>query len=102
MKLAAEKNLNKYAFPVINLKGKQVSYPVNISYNTWGFGCAEGIFGPKNWMILDIPGTHMIHQKYNNTHGGTIEFKDRIPTSNDGRVKRLSGVDFWNKLTNKF
>lgn len=30
MKLAAEKNLNKYAIPVINLKGKQITYPVNI------------------------------------------------------------------------
>ena len=98
MKLAAEKNLNKFAFPVMNLKGKQITYPVNIHYHTWGFGCGKGIFGPKNWMILDILGTYAIHQSYNNTHGGKIEFKDRIPTSKDKRVESISGMYMSNEL----
>jgi len=91
MKLAAEKNLNRYTFPVINLKGKQVTYPVEINYNDWGFGCSKGIFGSKNWMIMDILGTYVIHKMYNDVHEGRVEFKDRIPKSSDNRVKFVSG-----------
>ena len=98
MKLAAEKNLNKYAFPVINLKGKTVDYPFVIEHGSWGFACEKGIFGPKNWMILDIFGTYIIHQMYNNTHGGEILFADRIPTPNDKRVKYLSNSHVSYKL----
>ena len=98
VKLAAEKCLNKYVFPVINLKGKKVSYPFTIRHNDWGFGCFEGIIGPKNLMILDILGTSIIHQIYNDRHGGTIEYKDKIPTPNDGRVKLTSGKHISKKL----
>jgi hypothetical protein len=47
MKLAAEKNLNKFVFPVISLKGKKIEYPFEIQCGSWGFACSNGIFGPE-------------------------------------------------------
>lgn len=98
MKLAAEKNLNKFAFPVINLKGEKIEYPFKIDCGTWGFACDNGIFGAKHWMILDILGTYIIHRFYNNNQDGKIEFSDRIPTSNDNRVKYWSNFCFSYKM----
>ena len=75
MKLAAEKNLNKFAFPVISLKGKPVNYPFKASYGSLDFGCGSGIFGPKNWMIMDVLGTYIIHSTYNSHENEVFDLK---------------------------
>jgi hypothetical protein len=89
MKLAAEKNLNKFAFPLFSIKGRKIVNPCSVSYSTFGFSCEQGEFGPKNRMIMDILGTYIIHLLYN-TEEGKIEFRHKIPTQNDPRVKQKS------------
>ena len=57
IKLASEKSFNLAICPVINIKGKTVTYPFVIKHKTFGFGCMDGILGPKNMMIMDIIAT---------------------------------------------
>jgi hypothetical protein len=98
MKLAAEKNLNKFAFPVFNIKGRKIAYPFKAAVgNSFGFGCERGTFGPKNLMLMDILGTYIIHGWFNKKDG-KVEFKHKIPTSNDPRVKHLSSLYISYKL----
>lgn len=93
MKLASEKNLNKFAFPLFNIKGRPIKNPCVVKYNSnVGFICDQGTFGPKNMMILDILGTYLIHSFYNLKDRDGVDFSCRIPTSNDGRVKYLSSA----------
>lgn len=105
MKLAAEKNLNKFAFPVFSIKGRKITYPYKVVHNSFGFMCERGTFGPKNWMIMDILGTYIIHNWYNK-RDGKVEFKHKIPTSNDPNTKRMSSAFVSYKLlkyvTSKF
>lgn len=97
MKLAAEKNLNKFAFPLFSIKGRKIVNPCSASFSTFGFQVDKGEFGPKNWMVMDILGTLIIHTAYN-FRNGKAEFVHKIPTQNDPRVKNLSGVNVSYKL----
>jgi len=85
MKLASEKSFNRGICPVMNIKGKTVTYPFVVKHKTFGFYCNEGILGPKQMMIMDIIGTSLIHYVYGNT-----SFSDRIPTPKDIRVRKIS------------
>jgi len=97
MKLAAEKNLNKFAFPLFSIKGRQIVNPCRVSYNTFGFSCEQGEFGPKNWMIMDILGTYIIHRVYN-VRKGKVEFIHKIPTLKNPRVQQKSSLGISYKL----
>jgi predicted transcriptional regulator len=97
MKLAAEKNLNKFSFPLFSIKGRKIVNPCSASYSTFGFRLDQGEFGPKNLMVMDILGTLIIHTAYN-FRNGKAEFIHKIPTQNDGRVKKASGLGFSYKL----
>jgi hypothetical protein len=107
MKLASEKNLNKFAFPLFNIKGRIITTPCVVEHSSdISFACDQGTFGPNNMMILDILGTYLIHHVYNLKDRTQIDFGCRIPTSNDGRVKRISSNYISYKLlkyvTNRF
>ena len=68
IKLASEKCLNKFSFPIISIKGKPIlKYPYHVGWGKFGFICHKGKFGPKDMMILDILGTYIIHKIYNNS-----------------------------------
>jgi predicted DNA-binding protein len=86
MKLASEKCFNRTICPVMNIKGKTVTYPLTVKHKTFWFRCDRGILGPKQMMIMDIIGTKLIHGVYGNS-----SFSDRIPTYNEIRVKKISG-----------
>ncbi|MGO9137279.1 MAG: hypothetical protein ACLP9S_04760 [Syntrophales bacterium] len=91
MKLAVERNLNKYAFPVFGIKGRPIdNYPCHAQYNLLEFFCDKGEFGAKNWMMMDVLATYLIHRYYN-FKDGILEFKHTIPTSKDRRVMDVSG-----------
>ena len=64
MILIADKNLNKFAYPVFPIKGREITHPHTASYGTSHFICAEGHMKPKNWMIMDIFGTYIYHGVY--------------------------------------
>jgi hypothetical protein len=85
IKLASEKSFNRGICPVMNIKGKTVTYPFVIKHKTFEFRCDGGILGPKQMMIMDIIGTSLIHDVYKNT-----SFSDRIPTPKDIRVRKIS------------
>ena len=97
MKLAAGKNLNKFAFPLFSIKGRKIVNPCSVSYSTFGFRLDKGEFGPKNWLVMDILGTLIIHTAYN-LRSGKAEFVGRIPTQNDPRVKKASEAGISYKL----
>lgn len=101
MKLAAEKNLNKFAFPLFSIKGRKIVNPCSVSYSTFGFQLDKGEFGPKNWMVMDILGTYVIHKAYN-FRNGKVEFVHKIPTQNDPRVRQLSRLKISYKLLKYF
>jgi hypothetical protein len=86
MKLAAEKSLNRGICPVMNIKGKTVTYPFTLQYNYFSFACAQGILGAKQMMVMDIIGTHLIHRLHKN-----FSFSGRIPQPKEKRVKEISG-----------
>jgi len=86
MKLASEKSFNRSVCPVMNIKGKTVTYPFQLKYNNFHFESGRGILGPKQMMIMDIIGTKLIHLHY-----GDQSFSDRIPTDNEKRIKQDSG-----------
>ena len=98
-KLACEKNLNKYVYPVVKRNHKQITYPFEIKDNGRVFTCDQGIFGAKNFMIMDILGTYAIHGVYNKMlKGREINFHDKIPTPTDHYVKKLSGHKLSRKI----
>jgi len=97
MKLAAEKNLNKFAFPLFSIKGRKIVNPCSASHSTFGIQLDRGEFGPKNWLVMDILGTLIIHTGYN-FRNGKAEFVHKIPTQNDPRVKNASGQNISYKL----
>jgi hypothetical protein len=99
MKLAAEKNLNKFAFPLFSIKDRKIVNPCSASYSNFGFRLDKGEFGPKNWLVMDILGALIIHTGYN-LRNGKPEFAHKIPTQIDGRVKKASGTDISYKLLN--
>lgn len=82
---AAEKNLNKFAFPVFSIKGRPVNYPCSYKYNDYTFSCEQGRLGPGNWMMMDLLGTIMIQNMSKQT--GTLDFTRKIPTQRDYHVK---------------
>jgi hypothetical protein len=86
IKLASEKSFNRGICPVMNIKGKTVTYPFIIEHKTFKFGSTAGILGPKQMMIMDVIGTKLIHDLFGNT-----SFSDRIPTPKDLRVRNKSG-----------
>jgi hypothetical protein len=91
MKLAAERNLNKFLFPIFTIMGRPIdNYPYHAQYNMLELFCDKREFGAKNWMIMDVLGTYLIHKCYN-LNDGILEFKHTIPTSKDRRVMDVSG-----------
>lgn len=88
--LAAEKNLNKNIFPVVSLKGKEISYPFMKQLKDQKMRCTAGKFGSKNLMIMDILGTYAMHWAYNRFDDGSISFTSRIPTDRNMKVSHLS------------
>ena len=98
-KLAAEKNLNKYLFPIFSIKGRPVNYPVKVKYVDREVFCTQGMFDAKSWMMMDILGTYIIQRLYNrNEDKAKVEFRHKIPTQSDSRVKRNSGTCISYKL----
>jgi len=90
MKLAAERNLNKFVFPIFSHKNRQIDrYPYPAQHRLLKFFLDQGEFGPKNLMVLDVLATYLIHVRYN-VRDEIFEFKHKIPTQNDGRVKNNS------------
>ncbi|OQC14399.1 MAG: hypothetical protein BWX72_01360 [Firmicutes bacterium ADurb.Bin080] len=90
MKLAAEKNLNRYSFPVVATKGKPLSHNKAFKQGDFQFLCEKGILGAKQFMVLDAVATLAIHSTYNYPITQKINCNDRIPTMNDQRVKNNS------------
>ena len=88
--LAAEKSLNRNIFPVVSLKGKEISYPFIKQLKDQKMRCTAGKFGPKNMMIMDILGTYAMHWAYNRFDGNSISFTSRIPTGRNMKVSHLS------------
>jgi hypothetical protein len=86
IKLASEKSFNRSICPVMNIKGKTVTYPFVLKYDNFHLQSGRGILGPKNMMIMDIIGTKLIHFLHENQ-----SFSSRIPMSNEKSVKALSG-----------
>lgn len=70
--LAAEKSLNRNIFPVVSLKGKEISYPFIKQLKDQKMRCTAGKFGSKNLMIMDILGTYAMHWAYNRFDDGSI------------------------------
>jgi len=91
MKLAAEKSLNKFAFPVFSIKGRQTTYPFTTQMGSFGFQCEKGTFGVKNWMVMDILGTYIIHRFFN-LRDGEVEFQHKIPLSRDPKAEKVSSA----------
>lgn len=89
IKLASEKNLNKFSFPVISTKGKPLCHNKILSFGSHKFLCETGHYGAKQMMIMDLLGTYLIHKLYNK-NTDIISFNSKIPTSNDSRVKECS------------
>ncbi len=87
MKLAAEKNLNRYSFPVIATKGKPLCHNQVLNKAIPSF------FAKQEYMAEadddnNLLGTYMIHGTYNFPSKREIDYTDRIPTSNDKRVQK--------------
>lgn len=86
IKLASEKSFNRSVCPVMNIKGKTVTYPFILKFNNFHLQSGRGILGPKQMMVMDIIGTKLIHILHKNQG-----FSDRIPLSDEKLVKKLSG-----------
>jgi hypothetical protein len=86
IKLASEKSFNRSICPVMNIKGKTVTYPFELKYNNFRLASGQGILGPKQMMVMDIVGTKLIHLFY-----GDQNFSDRIPTPKEKPVIKASG-----------
>ena len=93
MKLASDKSFNRSVCPVMNIKGKTVTYPFQVKYNNFHLQSGGGILGPKQMMIMDIIGTKLIHDQY-----GNQDFSGRIPANNEKQVKEKSGLYMSSKL----
>ncbi len=93
IKLASEKSFNRGVCPVMNIKGKTVTYPFKLQYNNFNLQSGRGILGPKQMMIMDIIGTKLIHYLY-----GNQDFSGRIPLNNEKIVKEKSGLYMSAKL----
>jgi hypothetical protein len=93
IKLASEKSFNRGVCPVMNIKGKTVTYPFQVKYNNFKLQSGRGILGPKQMMIMDIIGTKLIHIIY-----GNQDFSGRIPLNNEKLVKEKSGLYMSAKL----
>lgn len=103
IKLAAEKNLNKYTFPIVSIKGKEIKeYPIKHQWKVIKFVCANGIYGAEERMIGDILGTIQLLKTNNRKADTALDFSNRIPTSNDSRVKDISGMYISEKLLKYF
>jgi len=93
VKLASERNLNKFTFPVKAIKGKPVpEYPIINKYKKIQFLCEQGIFAEKERMIMDIICTDIIHNQYNPTVQYRNDFSKRIPTQKEPMVKKSSSL----------
>ncbi len=90
MKLAAEKNINRYSFPVIAKKGNPLCHDQVFRQGAFQFLCETGILGAQQFMILDVLSTIVIHSTYNYPITQKIDFHDRIPTMSDKRVQNVS------------
>jgi hypothetical protein len=90
MALAAERHLNKNIFPVMSLKGKQISYPFIKKSKDQKMRCTAGKFGPKNMMIMDILGTYVMHNAFTKFDDGSISFTSWLPTERNMHVKHHS------------
>jgi hypothetical protein len=93
IKLASEKSFNRSICPVMNIKGKTVTYPLVVKHNNFHLQCGQGILGPKQMMVMDIIGTKLIHTLYKNK-----DFSGRIPLSSEKTAKEASGKNMSAKL----
>jgi hypothetical protein len=101
IKLASERNLNKNIFPIMNIKGKHIKeYPFKVSFQDHKMICETGIINPKNLMIMDILGTYMIHLMFNKN--SVVDYAQRIPMANEGKVKYLSNLNVSKKILGNF
>ena len=86
IKLASDKSFNRCICPMMNIKGKKMTYPFELKYNNFHLKSIHGILGAKQMMIMDIIGTKLIHLIH-----GNKDFSDRIPQNNETSVKQISG-----------
>lgn len=87
MHLVSEKNLNKFAYPVFPIKGRNIAHPYTAGEGK--FICTAGYMKPENWMIMDIFGTCLIQHIYK-TPGDKINFGKKIPTMAKPEVHKMS------------
>lgn len=92
IKLATEKNLNRYLSPVISLKGKSIKkYPIaNKGIDTLSV-CDHGTIGAGELMLMDILGTCITHAMNNCSYRKGVNFSQRIPKNSDNDVQKISG-----------
>ena len=76
MHLVSEKNLNKFAYPVFPIKGREIKHPYTAGEGK--FICTAGYMKPENWMIMDVLGTYICHRIFNND-GNTVHYGMRLP-----------------------
>lgn len=89
LKLAAEKNLNKFGFPAFNLKGRKIDYPIRFEYSDYHCDLCQGQLKANNLMMLDILGTIIIQVIVNRGKEVTF-FNNMIRSERNDKVKFLS------------
>lgn len=103
IKLATERNFNKYSFPIKSIKGKSLpEYPICYEWNGIQFVCETGVFAEKERMIMDILCTDIIHQTYNPSIQNRSNFSKMIPTEKFNGVKNISSKCMTRKLLRYF
>lgn len=103
IKLASEKCLNKFSYPVKSTKGKIISgSPVWFEWNGLGFSCEGGVFSEKERMIADIVCSEIIHRLYNTLPNQPTDYSKRIPTQRETMVKENSSKYITKKLLIQF
>lgn len=85
LKLASEKNLNKFIYPIFNVKGREIEYPV---IHKDKFECYQGHIGARNLMLLDIFTTIIIQMYINRS--ATNFFFNKIHSERNKRAKEFS------------
>jgi hypothetical protein len=89
MILIADKNLNKFGYPVFPIKGREIKHPYTASYENRNFNCTAGYMKPENWMIMDILGTYIYHKAYNSS-GDAINYGKKTLSMHNPRVQHTS------------
>ena len=82
MILVTEKNLNRHAYPVFNVKGRNITTPYSIEESTGKFICQEGFMKPSNWIVMDLLATYVFHYRYRSPTG-QIDFNCKKPKATE-------------------